>query len=480
MTALESTETTLARMRALLDAQQAAHLRDGPPAASIRKARIDRCITLLVDHKEEIVEAVTADFGARSPVPTRMAELAGTIAPLKHAKANLDRWMRPEKPKPQFPLGLLGARAEVLFQPKGVVGVIAPWNFPVHLALAPLAGVFAAGNRTILKLSELTPTTSELLRRLVDAYFEEEQAAVVTGGPEIGAAFAALPFDHLMFTGGTGVGRRVMMAAAENLTPVTLELGGKNPAIVGRSADLRKSAARIMTGKILNAGQICLSPDYALVLGGRQAELVDALMAAAAQLYPTIKDNPDYSAIIDERNFARLKGMLEDARAKGATIIEINPAQEDFSQQEHRKLPPTLVLSPRDDMLLMQEEIFGPILPVKSASTAAEAVAYVNAKPHPLALYYFGEDGGERDQILARTRSGGLTINDVVFHNAQEDLPFGGIGASGIGAYHGRDGFLEFSHRRAVYKQIGGEMLAMMRPPYGEKFKKQVEARIAR
>lgn len=479
MTALETTETSLARMRTILEAQRAAHLRDGPPAASVRKARIDRCVTLLVDHKEEIVEAVSADFGARSPVLTRMAELAGTIAPLKHSKQHLERWMRAEKRPAQFPLGVLGARAEVRFQPKGVVGVIAPWNFPVHLALSPLAGIFAAGNRAILKLSELTPTTSELLRRLFDIYFEEEEAAVVTGGPEIGAAFAALPFDHLLFTGGTAVGRRVMLAAAENLTPVTLELGGKNPAIVGRSADLRKSAARIMTGKTLNAGQICLSPDYALVLGGRQAELVDALMAAASQLYPTLKDNPDYSAIIDERHFARLKGLLDDARAKGATIVEINPAKEDFSQQEHRKLPPTLVLDPSDDMLLMQEEIFGPILPVKSVPTAAEAVAYVNAKPHPLALYYFGEDASEREQVLSRTRSGGVTVNDVVFHNAQEDLPFGGVGASGIGAYHGRDGFLEFSHRRAIYTQIGGELLAIMRPPYSEKFKKQIEGRIA-
>lgn len=470
---------TIDRMRTVLEAQRAAHLREGEPSVAKRKDWLNRCIQLLITHESELVEALNADFGNRSKDMTRLTDIAGSIGPVKYARDNLEKWMRTEKRKVDPPaLGLFGAKAEVRFQPKGVIGIISPWNFPVNLTFAPLAGVFAAGNRAMIKPSEFTPQTSDLMARLFDLFFDEEEVAVITGGPDVGGAFAGLPFDHLVFTGGTSIAYHVMRAAAENLTPLTLELGGKSPVIVGRSADINKTAARVMAGKTMNAGQICLAPDYAIVPKENREAFVGAAKAAAAKMYPAIKDNPDYTAIINQRHFDRVKSLVEDARAKGANVVEINPANEDFSQQEHRKIPPTLVLDPTDDMKIMQEEIFGPVLPVKTYTDVAEAVNYINAKPRPLGLYYFGEDSTETDNVLRQTTSGGATVNDVIFHVSMEDLPFGGIGPAGMGAYHGRDGFMEFSHKKAVYRQIKGEILAMMRPPYGAAFRKQVAGRI--
>ncbi|MEL7100797.1 MAG: coniferyl aldehyde dehydrogenase [Pseudomonadota bacterium] len=466
-------------MEQVLAAQKAAHIREGAPSAARRTEWLDKAIALLIDHQQEIEDALAEDFGHRSKDASRFTDVASSIGALKHAKKHVAKWMRPEKRKVEFPLGLLGSRAEIHYQPKGTVGVISPWNFPVNLTFGPLAGVFAAGNRAMIKPSEFTEHTSELMRQMFAKAYSEEEVAVFTGGPDVGAQFSALPFDHLIFTGATSIARHVMRAAADNLVPLTLELGGKSPVILGRSANMEKAASRIMAGKTLNAGQICLAPDYAFVPEEGAGEFVGAATAAVEKMFPTgLKDNDDYTSIVNQRHYDRIQGYLEDARSKGAEIVEINPADENFSQQPHHKIPPTLVMNPTDDMAVMQDEIFGPILPIKSYAKTEDAVAYINGHDRPLGLYYFGEDAAEKNEVLARTTSGGVTVNDVIFHVAQEDLPFGGVGPSGMGSYHGYDGFREFSHAKSIYTQTGNEILAMMRPPYGEKFRKQVAGRI--
>ena len=468
-------------MQGVLARQKAAHLRDGAPSAQQRIDRIDRCIQLLIDHRKGIEEALNADFGARSKEATAFTDVAGSIGPLKHARENLSKWMRPEKRKttPAL-LGLFGAKAEVRFQPKGVVGVISPWNFPVNLTFAPLAGILAAGNRAMIKPSEYTPATSELMKTMFASVFSEEEIAVVTGGPEVGEAFAHLAFDHLIFTGATSVARHVMRAAAENLTPVTLELGGKSPVILGKGADIGTAAARIMNGKTLNAGQICLAPDYVLAPAGQVDGFVAAAQASVAKMFPTIKDNPDYTSIVAQRHYDRIQGYLADARAKGARIVELNPAGEDFSQQEHRKIPPTLVLEPTPEMAVMQEEIFGPLLPVVTYDTLDDAIAYVSARPHPLALYLFERDRGAIEKVLARTIAGGVTVNDTLYHIAQHHLPFGGVGPSGSGGYHGEAGFRTFSHLKPVFRQARLNGTGLLNPPYGARFRRMLDLLLQR
>jgi coniferyl-aldehyde dehydrogenase len=474
-----SIEETKARMMAVLELQKRRQTSKGPPDARVRKERLTRAINLVLDHRDEFLNALNADFGARSREMSIFTDIAGALGPLKQARANLEKWMAPQKRNvTPSALGLFGARAEVRYQPKGVVGVISPWNFPVSLAFDAIAGAFAAGNRVMLKPSEFTPATSALLAQTIDLYFDEDELAVIQGGPDVGAAFASLPFDHLIFTGATNVGRQVMRAAADNLTPVTLELGGKSPVVIGRSADLTKTAARVMQGKTMNAGQICLAPDYVLAPQEKVAGFVDAAKASVATMYPAIRDNADYTAMITQRHYDRVTGLIADARAKGGEIIAINPANEDFSQQEHRKIPPTLILNATDDMAVMQEEIFGPVLPIRTYVSIDQTINEINARPRPLALYYFGDDSAESEALLSRTHSGGVTINDVIFHFAMDDLPFGGIGPSGMGAYHGHRGFVEFSHEKAIYRQISSELLAILRPPYKDAFRKQMAARL--
>ena len=468
-------------MEDILAAQKAANLRDGIPGMEKRIDWLDRCIDLLLDYRVQIEDALAEDFGHRSKDTTRFTDVVSSIGALKHAKKHVGKWMRTEKRKVEFPLGLIGSKAEIRYQPKGVVGVISPWNFPVNLTFAPLAGILAAGNRVMIKPSEFTEATSELMKSMFARSFAEDEIAVFTGGPEVGANFSTLAFDHLIFTGATSVARHVMRAAADNLVPLTLELGGKSPVILGRSADMTKAATRIMAGKTLNAGQICLAPDYAMVAEDQVDSFVGAAQAAVETLYPSgLKDNEDYTSIVNQRHYDRLMGYVEDARSKGAEVVEINPMGEDFTQQPHHKIPPHLVLNPTDEMTVMQDEIFGPILPVKTYTDPEQAVAYVNANERPLGLYYFGEDRAEKEMVLQSTISGGVTVNDVIFHVGQEDLPFGGVGPSGMGSYHGFDGFREFSHARAVYTQTGNEIIAMLRPPYGEKFRKQIGARLKR
>ncbi len=475
--ALDMISTT--GMSGVLARQKAANIRDGIPSVEKRIEWMDKSIDLLVTHGEALSKAMSDDFGHRSMDQSRLADIAGSIGALKFAKANVAKWMKTEKRKVEFPLGMMGSKAEIRFQPKGVIGVISPWNFPVNLTFTPLAGIFAAGNRCMIKPSEFTERTSELMKTLIAQYYTEEECIVITGGPDVGAEFTKLPFDHMLFTGATSIAHHVMRAAAENLVPLTLELGGKSPVILGASADLQKAANRIMAGKTLNAGQICLAPDYAMVPEGKEREFVGAATKAINTMYPTgLKDNDEYTSIINQRHYDRIRGYVEEARAKGAEIIELNPKNENFTQQPHYKIPPTIILNPSDDLKVMQDEIFGPVLPVKTYKTTRDAIAYVNAHDRPLGLYYFGEDEAERDLVINNTTSGGVTVNDVIFHNAQEDLPFGGVGPSGMGAYHGRDGFYEFSHKKAIYTQMGGELLAMMRPPYGNGFRKQIAGRI--
>jgi coniferyl-aldehyde dehydrogenase len=468
-------------MQALLDKQKAAHLRDGTPSAEKRIERIDRCIRLLVEHSAAIVAALADDFGARSPTATVFTDIAGSIGPLKHARDHLRRWMRPQKRRttPAL-LGWFGAKAEVRFQPKGVVGVISPWNFPVNLTFSPLAGVLAAGNRAMIKPSEFTPATSELMAKMFAGAFADEEIAVVTGGPEIGQAFAGLAFDHLIFTGATTIARHVMRAAADNLVPLTLELGGKSPVIIGRSADMGVAAARIMNGKTLNAGQICLAPDYVLTPSESLERFIGEAEGAVRAMFPTMKDNPDYTALISQKHFDRITGYIDEAKAKGLRVVEIKPADEDFTQQQHRRIPPTLIIDPTDDLKVMQEEIFGPVLPIKTYGQVSEAVAYVNAHERPLGLYYFGTDEAERETVLTGTTSGGVSVNDVIMHVAQEELPFGGVGPAGMGSYHGEDGFREFSHRKAIFSQIKADIgpLKQMRPPYGPGIRGYLEGQI--
>ena len=375
-------------------------------------------------------------------------------------------------------LGLFGAKAYIEYQPKGVVGVISPWNFPFNLTFTPLAGIFAAGNRVMIKPSEFTPRCSELMARMFASAYDESEVAVCTGGPDVGGAFARLPFDHLLFTGATSIAYHVMKAAAENLVPTTLELGGKSPVIVGDSADMALTAKRVMQGKTMNAGQICLAPDYVMVPENKSREFVKQAADAISTMFPTLKDNPDYTSVINQRHYDRLQGYLDDARAKGAEIVELNPAKEDFSQQPYHKIPPTLVLNPTDDMAIMKDEIFGPLLPVKTYSSMDEAIGYVNAHSRPLGLYYFGNDGAEQERVLTRTTSGGVSVNDVIMHVAMEDLPFGGIGPSGMGNYHGIDGFKTFSHGKAVFQQVSRDLTAMLRPPYGAGIRKMLAGSI--
>jgi coniferyl-aldehyde dehydrogenase len=456
-------------MRQMVDRQRCAFMAALPEPLSARRDRLRRLRAVLESHGSAIAAAVEADFGTRARDFTRLADVLPGVSMIDYCLANLDRWARPERRRPLPPLGLLGARAEVRYEPKGVVGVVSPWNFPVVLAFAPLAQVLAAGNRAMLKPSEHTPQTSALFAELLHAAFAPEELAVVTGGPEVGQAFASLRFDHLVFTGATSIGREVAKAAAAKLVPVTLELGGKSPAIVSASADLAHAAARIALGKLMNAGQVCLAPDYALVPAGQEQAFIAHLTSAAAAMYPTMLANPDYTAVIADRHVARLEGLVAEAVEKGATATVINPAGEDFAASNARKLPFTVLTGVTPDMKVMQEEIFGPVLPVVGYAGIDAAIDHVNAGEIPLGLYWFGTDEGERERVLARTRSGGVTINDVISHVTVDDLPFGGLGASGMGAYHGVEGFRAFSHARAVYRQPRWDVarLVGLKPPYG-------------
>ena len=470
--------TETARMADILQRQRAAFTVARPEALAVRKDRLKRIIAMMVDTGEEFARAISRDFGHRSHEQSLMTDILPSVNAAKYCLKHIDRWAKTERRSPMFPLGLLGAKAELRYEPKGVIGIVSPWNFPVGLTVGPLVQAFAAGNRAMIKPSEFTEDTSELMKEVFGRYFAEDELAVCTGGPDVGQAFCSLPFDHLLFTGATGVGKHVLHAAADNLVPVTLELGGKSPTILGRSANIERAGERIALGKMLNAGQICLAPDYMMVPHDMEDRAISAVTKAVAEMYPTLLGNDDYTSVVNARHRDRIQGLIDDAKAKGAEVIEVNPGNEDFSASNGHKMPLTILRNVDDDMKVMQDEIFGPVLPIKTYQGIDEAIDYVNAHDRPLGLYFFGEDAAERERVLTRTISGGVTVNDVVFHVSMDDLPFGGVGPSGMGSYHGPEGFKTFSHARSVYHQpkFNIAKLAGLRPPYG----KQTKSTLAR
>ncbi|MGM0569312.1 coniferyl aldehyde dehydrogenase [Marinobacter sp.] len=448
----------------VLAEQKQAFSRNPLPSLSERLDNLQRLKKALLAHQEQFCEAIDKDFNGRSRDETLIAEVIPSVEGINYAMKNLKGWMQPERRN--VSMLFQPASNKVYYQPKGVVGIIVPWNYPLYLAVGPLVAAMAAGNRAMIKMSEFTPYTSALLAHLVEATFPRDLVAVINGEADVAADFSASPFDHLLFTGSTTVGRLVMKAASENLTPVTLELGGKSPAVISGDVPMGDAAERIAFGKALNAGQTCVAPDYVLCPSDRINAFVDAFQDAMARMYPTLRDNPDYTGIINERQYQRLQEYLADARSKGARIVEINPAGEHF-EDGCRKMPVTLVLDPTEDMKVMQDEIFGPLLPVVASKGLEDAMGFINRRPRPLALYYFGYDRDEQKRLLAGTHSGGVCINDALMHVAQDDLPFGGIGDSGMGHYHGKEGFLTFSHARAVFSKQKINSGKLIYPPHG-------------
>jgi len=450
------------RLWSVLVAQRDAFLREGAPSLERRRSDLVKLKKSMLAHRRDLEASIKADFGHRSVHETAIMEIMPTTQGIDYLHGNLRRWMRPRARRVglQFQPG----NARVVRQPLGVVGIISPWNYPASLCLMPLATALAAGNRAMLKPSEHTPRTSELIVTMMWELFSEEQVAVVTGGSDVGEAFAALPFDHLVFTGSTNVGRAVMRAASANLVPVTLELGGKSPVIIDRHFSPMRAAKSIVYGKLSNAGQTCIAPDYALVHESQVDAFVAAFDAATRAAYPAGTDDEAYSAIISQRHHDRLSALIEDARSKGAKILQIGATPGAASA---RKLPPTVIVGATPEMTVMQQEIFGPILPIIAYKEIPGAIACINANPRPLALYVFSDDRGVIRQVLDRTTSGNVTVNDTLLHYAQHDLPFGGVGPSGIGAYHGEEGFLSLSHAKGVFTQARWNFAGLIRPPFG-------------
>jgi coniferyl-aldehyde dehydrogenase len=450
-------------LSALLRAQQAAFRADMSPSRAVREERLRRLSALLDTHSKAFAAAICDDFGTRSATEIRITETMVLQSSIRHAIRHLARWMKPRHVATA--LAYRPGRSMLLRQPLGVIGIISPWNYPLQLALAPLIGALAAGNRAMLKPSELTPLFSAALRTAVAGAFTPDEVCVITGDALVGKAFAALPFDHLVFTGSTAVGREVAQAAAKNLTPVTLELGGKSPAIIDASCDLDNVIDRLAWGKLINAGQTCIAPDYVLVPRRDVDRFVHALRASMTRLYPTFRANPDYTSIISERHLQRLRDLVDDAAARGARIIELEPSAVAI-QRPGRQLAPTLLLNVDDGMRVMREEIFGPVLPIVPYDTLADALDYVNQRDRPLALYWFGTNRAARDRVLEGTIAGGVSINDTLLHIAQEGLPFGGVGPSGQGHYHGEFGFRQFSKEKPVFTQSRFSGAGIIRPPY--------------
>ena len=434
-------------------------------ARAVREGRLDALARLVRDNIEQWVTAINADFGHRSSHESRLLEVFPSLEAIKHARRHVGAWMRPVSRPASF--WFRPGRARIIPQPLGVVGIIVPWNYPLLLAVSPLVAALAAGNRAMVKMSEFTPHTGRLLADLVPRYFPDGEVTVVLGDAAVGAAFGKLPFDHLLFTGSTAVGHHIMRMAADNLTPVTLELGGKSPAIVGPEYSLRKAAERIMVGKLLNAGQTCIAPDYVMVPVGQEEAFVAAARDVVASLYPDMAHTPDYTSVVNERHYSRLMSYLSDAEAQGARCVPLTPVAADALT---RRMPPVVLLNVSDAMRVMQDEIFGPLLPVVPYSTLDEALSYVNSHPRPLALYVFEDDKHRLEQVLQGTVAGGVTVNDTILHIAQEELPFGGVGPSGMGHYHGYEGFKTFSKQKAVFLQSRFNGMSLFNAPYGKLF----------
>ncbi|CRM90408.1 Coniferyl aldehyde dehydrogenase [Pseudomonas sp. 22 E 5] len=457
----------LDQLQSLFDTQRRAYTANPMPPAAQRQQWLKALRDLLSDERQALINAISQDFSHRSADETLFAELMPSLHGIHYASKHLKGWMKPSRRA--VGIAFQPASAKVIYQPLGVVGVIVPWNYPLYLAIGPLVGALAAGNRVMLKLSESTPATGELLKALLAKIFPEDLVCVVLGEAEVGMAFSKLPFDHLLFTGATSIGKHVMRAAAEHLTPVTLELGGKSPAIVSADVPLKDAAERIAFGKALNAGQTCVAPDYVLVPEDRVDAFVEAYTQAVRGFYPTLVDNPDYTAIINERQLARLNAYVKDATDKGATLIPL------YDQGQARRMAHSLLLNVSDDMTVMQDEIFGPVLPIVPYRGIDQAFAYINQRPRPLALYYFGYNKGEQDRVLHETHSGGVCLNDTLLHVAQDDMPFGGIGPSGMGHYHGHEGFLTFSKAKGVLVKQRLNAAKLIYPPYGKSIQKLIQ-----
>ena len=464
---LQNLQQPLEELQTLFDAQRAAYAANPMPPAAQRQQWLKALRDLLSSERQALIDAISQDFSHRSADETLLAELMPSLHGIHYASQHLKGWMKASKRK--VGVAFQPAAAKVIYQPLGVVGVIVPWNYPLYLAIGPLVGALSAGNRVMLKLSESTPATGLLLKALFARIFPEDLVCVVLGEADIGVAFSRLPFDHLLFTGATSIGKHVMRAAAENLTPVTLELGGKSPAIVSKDVPLKDAAERIAFGKTLNAGQTCVAPDYVLVPEERVDAFVEAYRQAVRGFYPTLADNPDYTAIINDRQLARLNGYISDATSKGAQMIPL------FDQGQGRRMGHSLLLNVSDDMTVMQDEIFGPLLPIVPYKHLDQAFAYINQRPRPLALYYFGYDKREQKRVLNETHSGGVCLNDTLLHVAQDDMPFGGIGASGMGHYHGHEGFLTFSKAKGVLIKQRFNAAKLIYPPYGKSIQKLIQ-----
>lgn len=464
--AVQATESKkhIEHIHRVFEAQKTAFHTTPAPSLTERQENLKRLKQALLSYQDRILEAIDRDFSCRSQDESLIAEVMPSIQGINYTLKNLESWMKPSRR--HVSILFRPASNKVCYQPKGIVGVIVPWNYPLYLAVGPLVASLAAGNRTMIKMSEFTPHTSALFKELIEETFAEDLVSVINGEADVAADFSARPFDHMLFTGSTSVGKLVMRAASENLTPVTLELGGKSPTIVSPDVPLEDAAQRIAFGKAFNAGQTCVAPDYVLCPVDRTQAFVDEFRVQFSKMYPSLKDNDDYTAIINERQYNRLKGYLDDARAKGAELIELNPAQENLEAGTY-KMPITLVLKTTPDMKLMQDEIFGPILPIVSYGNLSEAIQYINDRPRPLALYFFGYDRTEQQQVIDSTLSGGMCINDALMHVAQDDLPFGGVGDSGMGHYHGKEGFLTFSHQRAIFAKQKFNSGKFAYPPYG-------------
>ena len=477
---MENIETTDSKMNDVLELQKDYFIKNGPPSLELRIDRLNRLKNLILSNKTDIIKSLNDDFGNRSDNASLLSDIYMIIQSIGYASKNLKHWIKPEKRSSNFPFNLFGAKSYVQYEPLGTVGMISPWNFPVNLSLNPLVAIFAAGNQAMHKPSEITPNTAALIKKLCDENYDEHELATFLGGPDIGEEFSNLKFDHLLYTGSSNVGRHVMKAASNNLVPVTLELGGKSPVIIGNTADIKTSAKRIMFGKTLNAGQICLAPDYVIVQKQVKDDFIAEAKNAVTEFFPDIKNNNDYTSIINQKHYDRINELVEDAKEKGAEVIEINPANEDFTQQEFYKIPPTLIANANNSMNIMHEEIFGPVLPVVSYDELDEALELINSKEKPLGLYYFGKDNKEQTNVLSKTSSGGVTINNVVGHLQQMDLPFGGVGNSGTGRYQSHDGFKNFSNARAVFKDVNSRwdklLLGAIRPPYKHSIEKILKA----
>ena len=456
------------RLISVLGRQRASFLRDGPPPLAARRETLKKLKEAILAREDDFAAALNQDFGHRSKEESLLFDVASTVSSINYLHGNLARFMRPEHRDVAWIFK--PGKNRVIYQPLGVVGILSPWNYPVGLSLIPLATALAAGNRAMLKPSEFVPATTALTTQMLAETFPEEQVAVATGDAKIGSAFTALPFDYMLFTGSIPVGKAVMRAASDNLVPVTLELGGKSPVIVAPDYDLKTAAHRIAYGKLANGGQTCVAPDYVLAPEGQVEAFATAFEQEGSRLYPNIADNPDYTWIVSDHHFERLSGLLADAKANGARVIDIGGTRGGGGSRQSRMFLPAIVLDATDEMKVLQDEIFGPILPVVPYRALEDAVAYVNARPRPLALYYFGPDGPGRRMVLERTTSGNVTINDTMLHYAQEDLPFGGVGMSGMGAYHAREGFKSMSHAKGVFEQARFNLTNLLRPPYTRVF----------